>query len=361
MSRDLNRDDFTPLYVQFYQLLKEVIAESTPGTNLPPERVLCEKYGVDRVTVRKSLAMLADEKLIERKQGRGTRILGKTLETPVHQEGSILFALCQGNHLADRIGEPFYARSMDELERTLHRMGERLVYSKIRESDSLKALCKRLVVKGVILAGMPSDAITAQLNDMDVPVIIYNSRINGLPSVQADNEIGSSLAVSHLVSLGHKHIGYFLVPGYANSEKRLQQFTRTLSEASLVDDSLHIVNGDWTELGGYFAMKHILAEHPRVTAVFTGNDAMAIGALRALDEANIPVPEKMSVIGFDGIALSTSTKPPLTTMQVDVHTMIEAACMMLFHELAGVSCRDMQIIVSTKLLIAQSTAPCPKE
>jgi DNA-binding LacI/PurR family transcriptional regulator len=352
---ELNRKDYTPLYMQFYHLLKDMIAKAVPGTHLPPERVLCEQYRVDRVTVRKALAMLADERLIERRQGRGTRILG-TSDNAAEPEGSILFALYHGTHLVDRIGEPFYARSMDMLERALHQKGERLVYSKVRREDNLAALCERLLVKGIILAGMPDEQLDAQCRALSVPIVAYNNRMNGMPCVLADNESGAATAASHLLSLGHRAIGYFHVPEYANSERRLKQFARTLRDAQFPEDCLHIVEGDWTELGGYFAMERILAEHPAVTAVFAGNDSMAIGALRALDKAGITVPKQMSVVGFDGIAQSTATKPPLTTFQVDISAMTEAACMMLFHILAGGSCEGMQTIVSAKLLLRGSTA-----
>ena len=78
--------------------------------------------------------------------------------------------------------------------------------------------------------------------------------------------------------------------------------------------------------------------------------------LRALDKAGIPVPERMSVVGFDGIAQSSATKPPLTTFQVDIHAMTEATCMMLYHILSGGSCEGMQTVVSAKLLLRSSTA-----
>lgn len=355
----LDKDSYTPLYMQFYKILKDIIARSPAGTNLPPERALCEQYGLDRVTVRKALAMLADEKLIERKQGRGTRILSTPQEPG--EKKCILFALYHGLHLVDRIGEPFYARSMEELERMLHARGERLAYCKVRQNDNLQDICDHLSVKGIIIAGMPDEQLIAQCRKLTIPIVAYNSRIDRLPCILADNESGAAAAASYLLSLGHREIGYFYVPEYANSEKRLKQFSRTLQESHLSDVCLRLVEGDWTEIGGYFAMKKLLAEHPSVTAIFAGNDSMALGALRALSEAGISVPERISVIGFDGIPQSMAAVPPLTTFQVDVHAMVEAACMMLFHLLSGGSCEGMQTTVSAKFLLRNSTGPVPKE
>ena len=355
---ELDRNSYTPLYMQFYLLLKQIIVTSVPGVHLPPERALCEQYQVDRVTVRKALQMLADEKLIERRQGRGTRILAVP-ETPAAPEGSVLFALYHGAHLVDRIGEPFYARTMDVLERMLHAKGERMVYSKVRREDNLKDVCDRLMVKGVVMAGMPDEQLTAQCASLSVPVVAYNSRINGLPCVLADNENGAGDAATHLYTLGHRRFGFFNVPQYANSERRLKQFTRTLRDAQVSEDAIHIEEGDWTELGGYFAMNRLLETHPDVTAVFAGNDSMAIGALKALHKAGMAVPERMSVVGFDGITQSAHTAPPLTTFQVDVNAMAEAALMMLFHILSGGSCDGMQTVVSAKFILRETTGVCP--
>ena len=83
----IDRNDFTPLYVQVYDLLKKELVHYPIGTNIPPERNLCEMYDVDRVTIRKALAMLSDEGYIERRQGRGTKVV-------CHEEksvGTVLF------------------------------------------------------------------------------------------------------------------------------------------------------------------------------------------------------------------------------------------------------------------------------
>jgi len=350
----IDRDDYTPLYIQFYQLMVEEISACAPGTTLPPERVLCEKYGLDRVTVRKALSMLSDEGLIERKQGRGTTVLPRTPNNADREKGMFLFALYHGSHLVDRIGEPFYAKSLDEIEKYLHHHNERMMYSKIRQGNILSALCKHLNAKGVILAGALDEDIIKQCKDLDIPVVTYNSRFEGLPYVKADNEESITKLVRHLIDLGHKRIGYITVPGHLNSSQRLSQVSQLMSASKLGVPV--IAEGDWSEQGGYNASMKLLQDTANpVTAIFAGNDSMAIGTLRAVHETGLKVPEDISVVGFDGIAQSAVTSPPLTTFQTDISTMTEAACMLVTHMITNGVNPNMGVVVSGQMIIRKST------
>lgn len=350
----LDRQGYTPLYMQFYGLLKGKLSELPVGANLPPERALCHEYELDRVTVRKALSMLSDEGLIERKQGRGTRVLRR----PGDDKGAtILFVLYHGAHLVDRLGEPFYARSMDALEKYLQRSGKRLVYSKLRRDENLQALCAQLEAQGAIVAGTLDERMIEQCRALGLPLVGYNTNIGELPSVMADNEDGAALSAQHLLGLGHRRIGFINVPGYINSEKRLSRFQSEMRKAGLDDRSLIIADGDWTEDGGSLAARALLAREPRITALFGGNDSMAIGAMRAAHELGLRVPEDLSVVGFDGNAQSGLTTPPLTTLQVDVKVMAEAACMLLEHMMKGGMSRGIHAVVSTEFVARGSTAP----
>nr|HML48980.1 substrate-binding domain-containing protein [Clostridia bacterium] len=184
----------------------------------------------------------------------------------------------------------------------------------------------------------------------------YNTHIGSLPSVMPDNEDGAALSAQHLLSMGHARIGFINVPGYINSEKRLSRFQSEIRKFGLDDSALTIAEGDWTEDSGYRAARELLSREPDITAIFGGNDSMAIGAMRAAKELGLSVPEHLSVIGFDGIAQSALTHPPLTTLQVDVKVMAEAACMLLTHMMAEGISRGIHAVVATDLIIRGSTA-----
>jgi LacI family transcriptional regulator len=352
----VDRNGYTPLYMQFYQLLKEKLQEYMPGDNLPPERMLCSQYGVDRTTVRKALKMLSEEKLIERRQGSGTRVLGGAGAAAAG--ACILFALYQGTRLVDRLGEPFYARSLDAFERRLHKTGRRLVYSTLHSGDNLALLCEKMEAKGVILAGAVDEAIVRQLKALPIPAVTYNSRVSGLPAALADNAQGAEMTAEYLLSLGHRRFGFIHVPGYNNADARLESFRHTLHKHGLQENALSIAEGDWSEISGYGSMKALLAGNPAITAVYGGNDSMAAGAIRAAAEAGLHIPEDISIIGYDDIPQAAGTIPPLTTVRVDIPAMVEGACMLLFHPFGQEKMTNINAVVSPVLIERGSAGPC---
>jgi DNA-binding LacI/PurR family transcriptional regulator len=351
----MDRSNHIPLYQQIYEMLKREINTRTPGENLPPERELCKLYAVDRVTVRRALSLLAEEGCIDRKRGRGTRILFRPMETT---EKNILLLLYHGAHSADRISEPFYAHSMNALEQMLNRDSCRLIYSKISRADRLRELCERVGARGVLLAGMPDENLLEQCLVSTVPVVMYNNRMTGIPSVWTDNEEAAAFSAKHLLELGHTHIGFLHVPGFVNSDKRLAGY-RTVLEQAKHKQLVVVECSDWTEESGYHATYALLQRAPNITALFGGNDSMAIGALRALAEAGLRVPEDLSVIGFDGILQSSLSTPPLTTLKVDIPLMAEAACMLLRHFICENNSKDIQAVVPARFIPRMSTGPAP--
>lgn len=355
----IDRNDYTPLYMQFYQLLKQEISSYSPGTMLPPERFFCEKYELDRVTVRKAMAMLAEEGFIERRQGRGTTVLSRNGRENNAEKGVIMFALYDSSHLLDRIGEPFYAHSMDELEAVFHKMNEQLVYSKIPHGSNLPSLCRSLSIKSIILAGRLDAAVMTECAQLNIPIVTYNCCHPGFSYVVTDNENGARMIAEHFLSLGHRRIGFIHVPGHTNSIIRLNRFRCILREHGLPDPI--IAEGDWSEKSGYNAGLCLLSDaENRPTAIFAGNDSMAFGVLRAAEEKALRVPEDISVAGYDGIQDSSQGSPALTTFQTNIPAMAEATRMLLSHVNANGKNPDIGVVISGKLLERASTGPAPQ-
>ena len=341
------RNEYTPLYLQFYEALKKKILSIPVGAHIPPERSLCDTYELDRVTVRKALALLAKEGYIERKQGSGTRVLCHEPKAG----GTVLFLLCQSEHTADRLSEPFYARSLDALEEELQKINKRLLYSKVLPQDDLAALCKSVEAQAVILASTPDSPILKQCRALQLPLVCYNTHVEGFPSVLVDNDSAAAISAKHLWDLGHRRIGFIHVSGNVNSEKRLGRYKIEMRNAGLPEEALCIAEGDWSEASGYAAAKELLSlSDKRITALFGGNDSMAIGAMRAAEECGLRVPQDLSIIGFDGI-----TQTPMTTLQVDVKAMAEATCMLLQH-ITERPAHGIHAMVSAQFLSRETTA-----
>lgn len=186
-----------------------------------------------------------------------------------------------------------------------------------REASYLDLLVDRRV-DGVVIgsAGLGARQ-TAWLARSPLPVVLVNCQAPGiaLATVQSDNRAGGRLGVTHLVELGHRRIGHLTAPPrHADAADRLAGAREALAAGGARSGELAVASGDATVAGGERAMGKLLDAAPGTTAVTTYNDLMAIGAIRACRLRGLRVPDEISVVGFDGIALSEYVEPPLTTV-----------------------------------------------
>jgi LacI family transcriptional regulator len=152
-----------------------------------------------------------------------------------------------------------------------------------------------------------------------LPVVLLNGRAEGAWSVAVDNTQGTGSMMQHLFSLGHREIAYISGPeGNADATERLRTWRAAMQEAGVGRLDELLVPGDFSETAGYEAGYTILSRERRPTAVFAANDAMAIGALCAIREQGVRVPQEMAVVGFDDIPIARFVSPPLTTVSVEI-------------------------------------------
>jgi LacI family transcriptional regulator len=129
------------------------------------------------------------------------------------------------------------------------------------------------------------------------------------------------MAVNHLIKLGRKKTLLIHGPkGHYFTKQMLAGYMETLVDNDIDFDPRLVLSGDFHIKGGYAAVKHALEEKIDFDSIFA-NDEMACGALQALHEADIAVPDKVSVVGFDGLIAGEAASPPLTTVLVDRHEM----------------------------------------
>ena len=192
-------------------------------------------------------------------------------------------------------------------------------------------------------------------------VAVSDSRLVGhYPAVMGDQLQGSRDATRHLLKLGHRTVHHLAGP--TDSEPALMRrgaWQRALEAAGVRAPEAWI--GDWTPRSGYEIGKRI-AEDPDVTAVFAANDEMAFGLIRALHEAGRRVPGDVSVVGFDAIALSEYSYPPLTTVRHDFQRIGQELVRLVLAQIRarGVSsARHDRVVVPTELIVRGTTAPPP--
>ena len=140
----------------------------------------------------------------------------------------------------------------------------------------------------------------------------------GISYIDVDNIEGSYNAVSHLIRLGYERIGTITGPKKSTvGVDRMEGYQKALTDRGRIVEDALVVEGDFTEEGGYYAMQRLLPAKP--DAIFAASDIMAVGAIRAAHEADLRVPDDIAFAGFDDIPLANHRDPKLTTIRQPVY------------------------------------------
>jgi len=157
-----------------------------------------------------------------------------------------------------------------------------------------------------------------------MPVVYVNSPIDSPASdaIRLNNFDGFYNITSHLIDMGHRRLAMITGPPTAvDAKERLMGYRKALTDAGLATEPILEVEGNFTRESGYQAVSTILASRKRPTAIAAANDLSAMGALSALHEAGIRVPEDMAITGFDDDPSARYTTPPLSTVRVHTREM----------------------------------------
>ncbi|MCS7220532.1 MAG: LacI family DNA-binding transcriptional regulator [Anaerolineae bacterium] len=187
-----------------------------------------------------------------------------------------------------------------------------------REIAAVEILREKRVDAIIVTASRVGSLYLPLLEKLAVPIVLVNNQQEGryVHSVGTDNVQGGRLAAHYLLALGHTRIGYITGPEWAAaSRQRLEGARQALQGQGLDLDPALIAQGDGRAEGGEEAMAHLLSHPTPPTAVFCYNDMTAIGAMRAVQRAGLRVPEDISIIGYDDVALAAYVTPPLTTIK----------------------------------------------
>ena len=178
-------------------------------------------------------------------------------------------------------------------------------------------------VDAIIYVGMFDRDISGIIQDMKKPLVIaYSTSSDDYAySVTYENEDVSAKITKHIIDSGHRNIA--VITGLANTapaQIRLNGINRAFKDANLVLDNALVKYGDWERTTGYSCMKELLEQERTAlpTAVIAMNDLMAVGAIDAIREANLRVPEDISVVGFDNREVADFIFPKLTTIEIDL-------------------------------------------
>ncbi|WP_017932929.1 LacI family DNA-binding transcriptional regulator [Nocardioides sp. Iso805N] len=224
-------------------------------------------------------------------------------------------------------GEPFFAGVVRGIGTALT-AGDRqlvLLLAPADRTDTLTDYLTQQHVDGVLLLSLhDDDTLATRIAEHGVPVVIGGGTRPGpaIGYVDNDNEMGTQLAVAHLLARGRSRIATITGPlDMEVGRVRLRAFRAALEAAGIEPAEELIGVGDFSQQSGELAMRTLLERRPDLDAVFCANDPMAAGALRVLREADRRVPEDVSVVGFDDSRLALSTDPRLTSVHQSAEAM----------------------------------------
>lgn len=221
----------------------------------------------------------------------------------------------------------------------------------------LRRITRRGFLGGVIIQveGIDNPLIPRLVHSSHLPIVVVGRPPNGLnvPYLDVDNVGGAYAAVTHLVHLGHRRIGTITGPMLSGSgQDRLAGYRKALLDQGIpVDESL-IVEGDYTEAGGYRQARGLLALKP--TALFVGSDTMARGVLHALNEMNLKVPGDIAIVSYDDLPPATIAHPLLTTVRQPIKRIGALAVEILIAKIVNGVEPAVGTILPTELVIRES-------
>jgi DNA-binding LacI/PurR family transcriptional regulator len=218
-------------------------------------------------------------------------------------------------------------------------------------------LTEQAVAGVLIIAPIASatDAPAALPADLPVVAIEGDPDESEIAVVTVDQVAGARAATQHLLELGHETVFHISGPAdWMQSHERIAGWRTALAAAGA--EITAPLAGDWSARSG-FEMGRLLARIPELTAVFAGNDQMALGVLRALSERGLRVPDDVSIVGFDDLPEAEYYTPPLTTVRQDFQEVGRQGLELLLRQIAdGARCNERRIVES-QLIVRQSTAP----
>lgn len=212
------------------------------------------------------------------------------------------------------------------------------------------------LIDGVIIAAMlNNDSLVQALIDGDLPFILVGRHPTEprVSYLDADNVNGARDAVRHLLRLGRTRIATITGPqNMIAGADRLTGYTQALRDYGQSFDPELVADGGFNEAGGYIAMQQLIARRP--DALFAASDAMAIGAMRALREAGLRVPDDVAIVGFDDMPFAARSDPPLTTIRQPTYRIGGMAVETLIDLIEHADSPPHHIVVPTDLVVRGS-------
>ena len=359
MNDIIDRESSVPLHKQIQEILQlEIQSGYYEKGSLPGEIELAKRFRVSRGTVRQSLRSLEQLHLLRREPGRGTFTIpsGELEVKPAHQ---LTISLCVPHFRGS-----YLSKLLLGVDAAVQETGSHLIFSNTGTSPKSQSEALRDAraygASGIILLPIDAnykDEVLSNLITEHFPVVLVDRYIVGMAIdyVTSDGYGGMLQAVHHLLSLGHKCIGFI---GYdlkhTGQISRFLGYQQALQEWGIQPDPDHIldIRGDIEESSTI--IESLLDCPNRPTALVAWNDYLAVKIMNICRRHGIQIPDDLALVGFDDVDFVDQLEIPLTTVNQPVYEIGYQAGKLLFEKIVGRSSLSQRIILPTQLMIRES-------
>ncbi|WP_409252890.1 LacI family DNA-binding transcriptional regulator [Bacillus sp. SCS-153A] len=262
---------------------------------------------------------------------------------------------------------PFFSALIESFRKYVEREGYDLIFAsrnlRNRDTSYLEHFQYRAVDGIVVICSDPSDPQVQEMINSDLPIVVIDMFNQNCSVVYSDNMEGGELAVNYLHSLGHTRIAHISGdPSIDAGAQRIKGFTEAMKELSLPILEGYLVNGGMFSIEeGKAAMASLLSLDTKPTAVFVAGDHMAIGAMEAIKEKGLKIPQDISIIGYDDIEMSAYVTPKLTTVRQDTDRIGAKAGELLMNQINQKKKLLTKEVIPVELMIRESCTSIKKE
>lgn len=332
----------------------------------PTARQVAERAGVSQTTVSFVLNNVIGSSISEATRERvlrSARELGyvptaaaRTLASG--RSSNLALVLVQPH--AQVFADPYIPNIITGLRRAVQQEGFRIlveIVDDLSHLDTIESLLRSGEAAGVLVSGLGAgqETMLISLLNEGYPLVALDhlTMADDIPTVTIDHLEGVRRVVSHIVELGHQKIACIAyAPDSPHIQQRIGAYCEVLETAGIAQDSHLIRYGAFEPESGYEAMQSLLSLSP--TAVYGMNDMMALGAMAAIREAGLRIPEDIAVVGYDDMRFSRFTAPPLTTVHAPEKELGEKAGKLLLDLILERSVQERQLYLESTLVIRES-------
>jgi LacI family transcriptional regulator len=263
------------------------------------------------------------------------------------------------------IANPFFTTIARGVEDAARPKGYAVMFCNTDESvdeelDYVRVLIQRRVDGVLLVPASDSSGSLELLKANGLPAVVLDRRLRSgaVDAVRADSEGGAYLAARHLLDLGHREIAVLVGPeSVSTSADRVSGYRRAMLEAGIDPDTQQILFGQYTEASGHEMTGRLIAAHSRPTAIFAGNNFIAFGAIQALREAGLEIPDDISIVVFDDLPQGW-VMPFLTVIAQPAYEIGRLAAEMMIERLeADQPLEQRTIVLPCELITRRSSAP----